>query len=470
MFGDLSRINTNTQSLQALGAMNKTNGDLAMRQLRLSTGSRLNRAEDDSAGYSIAKKLESRVRGQAQALANVGDAKSMLSVAEGSLGSVMDILQTMKEKTVQAANDSLGDSERTAIQNQLDELSSEINDILSTAEFNGKDLFTDDATGTSLSFHVGAEKADSFDVSLGRMSKAALLGEGSELDTSGMSAGDVALTGYTGTAAKDYTVTLDTTVDEAADTENRIGAGATFTPGADAFEIGETAEFRATTNAAGSATAAQKAADMRLEYKNADGEWETVQDNLDLSDGSGDDVTVNFKGLQFDITHAAAAGDEAGIGDGFDFSLTAGGLTDGDGAVTYNGDGGYTSNDGALSFNADFAGASAGDFFDVAADVGGLNVATNDGARDSMDTINTAIQTLSDQLGSIGDSQSRLSFKADNLQTAMTNNEAARSRIEDADFAKEQMEIVKLQILQQTGIASLAQANSGPQSVLQLLG
>ncbi|MDT0633326.1 flagellin, partial [Rubrivirga litoralis] len=66
----------------------------------------------------------------------------------------------------------------------------------------------------------------------------------------------------------------------------------------------------------------------------------------------------------------------------------------------------------------------------------------------------------------LGDSQARLSIKQDNLDTSMTNYEAARSRIEDTDFAKEQMEIVKLQILQQTGIGSLAQANSGPQSVL----
>ncbi|MEX1054454.1 MAG: flagellin, partial [Rhodothermales bacterium] len=71
-------------------------------------------------------------------------------------------------------------------------------------------------------------------------------------------------------------------------------------------------------------------------------------------------------------------------------------------------------------------------------------------------------------LASIGDSQKRLSFKQENLQTSMVNYEAARSRIQDADFAKEQMEILKLQILQQTGTAALAQANTGPQSILQL--
>ena len=144
-FGDLTRINTNLQSMESLRQMQQTNNNLGMRQLRLATGKRINRAEDDSAGFNIAKKLEARVRGQAQALSNVGDAKSMLTVAEGSLGTVMDILQTMKEKTVQAANDTLGSSERSAIDDQLTALSNEITDIIGDTTFNSTALFTSSA-------------------------------------------------------------------------------------------------------------------------------------------------------------------------------------------------------------------------------------------------------------------------------------------------------------------------------------
>ncbi len=467
--GDLSRINTNIQSQQALGQFSKTNAELGMRQLRLATGSRLNRAEDDSAGYSIAKKLESRVRGQAQAMANVGDAKSMLGVAEGTLGSVMDILQTMKEKAVQAANDTLGDSERTSIQNQIDALSSEISDIINTAEFNGTSLFTDDAAGTALDFQVGAESDDSFGVTIDRMSKDALIGAGSTVDTGGLTGGEVTVTGYSGTTAEDYTMTVDLTVDAAGDDAADISA-ATFTTGSGAFALGQNVEFRATTNAAGGASDTAKAQDMLIEYQDTDGEWQTVADNVDLSAASGGDYTASVNGLQFTIAQSDAAGNDGDWGDGLSFNLNAGGLTDG-GAVTYNATTEtYTSSDGALSFQGDFTGAIVNDTFDVAADVGGVNVTTNDGARASVDTINTAIQSLADQLGDIGDVQSRLSFKLDNLQTSTTNLDAARSRIEDADFAKEQMEIVKLQILQQTGIASLAQSNAAPQSVLSLLG
>ena len=272
-FGDLTRINTNLQAMGSLRTLQNTNTELGMRQLRLATGSRLNRAEDDSAGYSIAKKLEARVRGQAQALANIGDAKSMLTVAEGSLGTVMDILQTMKEKTIQAANDTLGDSERTAVESQLDALSAEVSDIISETTYNGVSLFT----SSSFSFQVNAESGDTFTSTVGTLSAAQL---------------------------------------------------------------------------------------------------------------SIDDTSV-------DVSSAA-------------------------------------------------------------------------NASTALSNIDTAIQTVANKMASIGDDQKRLSFKQDNLAVSMNNYEAARSRIEDADFAKEQMEIVKLQILQQTGTASLAQANSAPQSVLSL--
>ncbi len=141
-FGDLTRINSNLQAMSSLRHLQNTNSSLGIRQLRLATGQRINRAEDDSAGYTIAKKLEARVRGQAKALDNIGDAKSMLTVAEGTLNTIMEILQTMKEKTVQAANATMGTSERTAIKNELDALSDEIDDIIGDTTFNGTSLFS----------------------------------------------------------------------------------------------------------------------------------------------------------------------------------------------------------------------------------------------------------------------------------------------------------------------------------------
>ena len=292
-FGDMTRINTNLQSLQAYTYLQRTNTELGLRQLRLATGSRINRAEDDSAGYSIAAKLKAKIRGQEQALANIGDAKSLLTVAEGSLNSIMDILQTMKEKVVQAANDTMGTEERDAIENQLAQLTAEIGDILNATKFNGKALF--DIGDVVLNFQVN-DSTDSQD---------------------------------------NFAVTIDA-----------------------------------------------------------------------ISNG----------------TNSAQGGLFA--------SLTS--------ASVWNG--------GSWSLN---------------------NVAQ---AWDALQAIEAAIQDVATRLGKIGDYQKRLSFKLDNLATAKNNYEAARSRIADADFAYEQMQLAKLQILQQTGVAALAQANAAPQAILQLFG
>ncbi len=273
-FGDLARINTNVQSLDALNRLYRTNGSLGMRQLRLSTGSRINRAEDDSAGYSISRKLESRLRGQAQALANIGDAKSMLNVAEGSLNTIMDILGTMKEKIIQGGNDTLGADERTLIKSQLNALSTEINSIISSTLFISRSIFTSSA----LTFMVGPSSNNLFSVSVGA------------LDASSLGVASTSL----------------------------------------------------------------------------------------------------------DVSSAASA-------------------------------------------------------------------------TSSLGGIDRSIQTIASLMAGLGNAQKALSFREENVSTQIISNESARSRIADADFAKEQMEIAKLQILQQTGINALVNSNLAPQAILALL-
>ncbi|MDZ7260788.1 MAG: flagellin, partial [candidate division KSB1 bacterium] len=106
--GDATRIFTNIGALNALNALNNVGRKLGIHQLKLATGRRINSAADDPAGYTIGKKLEARTRMLAQALNNVGDAKNLLGIAEGGLMNINDILLIMKEKALQAANDTLG--------------------------------------------------------------------------------------------------------------------------------------------------------------------------------------------------------------------------------------------------------------------------------------------------------------------------------------------------------------------------
>src|SRR5690554_6458354 len=128
-FGDLNRVNTNVQSLDAQLSLNRINRDLSDSRLRMSTGLQINKAEDNAAGYSIATKLRSRIAGLDQAMQNVGDAKSVLDIAEASFDTIMDSLIEMKSLATQAANETLGETERNYIGQQIASLGNNINDI-----------------------------------------------------------------------------------------------------------------------------------------------------------------------------------------------------------------------------------------------------------------------------------------------------------------------------------------------------
>ena len=140
MFGNITTINSNFGAMEALYNLKKTNGNLSFHQTRLSTGKRINSAEDDAAGYHIAKHLESRRRGLSQALDNVSTAKNILNIAEGGYQAQMSILQNIKEKLTQAADGSLSTSQRGAIGDQIESLLTEYDDIANDTKFNEQEF------------------------------------------------------------------------------------------------------------------------------------------------------------------------------------------------------------------------------------------------------------------------------------------------------------------------------------------
>lgn len=161
--GDPTRINTNIAAFNALNALKTVNRNLEISQLRLATGRRINEVADDPAGFTISKRLEARSRGLSVALNNVGTAKNVLSIAEGGLLNISDILITIKEKVTQAASDTLGPSERNAIKNEIDQLVAEIDDIVGETTFNDIALIN----GTySASYQTGEGSGDTLVVAL----------------------------------------------------------------------------------------------------------------------------------------------------------------------------------------------------------------------------------------------------------------------------------------------------------------
>lgn len=198
-FGDLNRVNTNIQSLDSQLSLNQINKQMAENQLRMSTGKRINRAEDDSAGFSIATKLRSRVGGLNQAMQNVGDAKSVLDIAESSFGTIMDNLVEMKGLATQAANDTLGSDERGFIGDQIEALGDDINKIADQTVYQDYDLLNGGTSGNTgnltLTFQVGERASDIIDADLAAVNVGELFSEGATSTELGSATGAIVANG-----------------------------------------------------------------------------------------------------------------------------------------------------------------------------------------------------------------------------------------------------------------------------------
>jgi flagellin len=189
-------INTNLSALNARQSleMNAVNQSSAMQQL--STGLRINSAKDDAAGLAIATKMTSNIKGVAVAVRNANDGISMAQTAESALGSVTNMLQRMRELAVQASNGTLSSSNRASIQLEVTQLTSEIDNISKTANFNGIKLFDGGVSAVSLQTNVNA--GDVVKMSIGAMSSSRL---GAKGDTAVISSQGIDATSVNGTTA-----------------------------------------------------------------------------------------------------------------------------------------------------------------------------------------------------------------------------------------------------------------------------
>ena len=165
------RINSNVDALQGYNNLNKTSDAVSKSMERLSSGFRINKAADDSAGLSISERMRGQIRGLAQAQSNIGDAVSYVQTAEANLGEVHGMLQRVRELAVQYQNGSLATADKTAIQSEVNQLASEISRIGTQAKFNGISLL---ASTSTVTFQVGANDGDS--ISVASISLASTLG------------------------------------------------------------------------------------------------------------------------------------------------------------------------------------------------------------------------------------------------------------------------------------------------------
>ncbi|HET6508892.1 MAG TPA: flagellin [Baekduia sp.] len=157
------RITHNVEAMNSYNALSKTSSAISKSMQRLSSGYRINSASDDAAGLGISESMRSQIRGLAQAQKNIQDGSSMIQTAEGNLDEVHSMLQRVRELAVQYKNGSLDDNARTSIQNEVNQLASEISRIGDSASFNGINLLN---TTNTVSFQVGANDGQTIAVSL----------------------------------------------------------------------------------------------------------------------------------------------------------------------------------------------------------------------------------------------------------------------------------------------------------------
>jgi flagellin len=155
-------INTNIASLTAQRGLAKSSMEMSTALQRLSTGLRVNSAKDDAAGLAIAERLTTQVRGYNQAIRNAGDGISLAQTAEGGLESIANSIQRMRELSVQAANATLTDADRQAINKEIEQLLEEVDRVDEQTKFNNLELFT--ATGSTFDFQVGANDGEVIEV------------------------------------------------------------------------------------------------------------------------------------------------------------------------------------------------------------------------------------------------------------------------------------------------------------------
>jgi flagellin len=470
-------INTNVASLTAQRNLGVSSNAMQTSIQRLSSSLRINSAKDDAADLAISQRMTAQIRGMNMAVRNANDGVSLAQVAEGAMQETTNILQRMRELSVQAANSTNNSSDRASIQSEVSQLQKELNRISTDTEFNGQRIL--DGSFSNASFQVGANANQTISFSIGSVKASSIGGIATATGTEVGAA-----------AATDITVSIG---GGAATTVNSSAGYAGALDGQDGTSAFAKA---AAINDAGISGLSVKASTSGTQTLGAIGG--TAGDTYDLSINgvaifTGQDVATAMSAstLRDAINGVSTQTGVSASLNGGDLTLTA---ADGRNiTVTEAGTGFTAGTDGISVTGGDFDGVlrgqlqvSATNTINIGGTVAnlGLNaaiardsigvdsvdVSTIDGANEAIKRIDAALDTVNANRADMGALQNRFDSTIANLQNVSDNLSAARSRIQDADYASEMANLTKNQILQQAGTAMLAQANSMPQSVLSLLG
>ena len=434
-------VKNNMSALSTLNTLNKNTKALSKSLQKVSSGMKINSAADDASGYAISERMRVQIRSLDQANSNAQNGGSMMKVAEGAVSSTVEILKTLKEKAVNAANDTNTDADRQTIQKELDQSIDQINDNANVT-FNGQYL----------------------------------------VDGSKNSKTTATCTALTNQSLAEGTGSSTKLTDLKARNNDSLNIQATDTITVSWVKDGKTY------------TASTKVGSLTLDgalKKMQDG-TQTLSTDIKLGAGKTSFIAVDGSGNsvytasgESSITITSAANGVDGQISGFTISIT-----DNTGAVRKSANAALDAFDETLraqnesvdnSINLQI-GTKANQTIkvgltDMKAQALGLQGKNNDTiqvgnqeqANAAINVLDAAIQKALDQQTTIGAVQSRLEYTQSNLTTASENVTAAESTIRDADMAKEMTEYTKNNVLMQAAQSMMAQANQSSSNVLSLL-
>ena len=404
---NLTAMNSN----RMLGLTTKTQ---AKSTEKLSSGYKINRAADDAAGLSISEKMRKQIRGLTQASSNAQDGISAVQTAEVALNEVQDMLQRMNELAVKSANGTNSADDRQYIQDEIDQLTTEIDRVSETTKFNEAYLLKGDSTTTDKATFIQSGYAVAKD----------LYAEGSDAALTTAQLKEALEKGqkiYTDTAANGQT-------DDKIAKANRDYAYVTKLYDKDGKEV---------------------SAENVLAGKNADGT--TAAQKYYTSD-AGETGNTNNANVAIAVADAKKT-DGTGYLEQFDVN----------GKLSFN------LHVGADSSSNNKIGVEISSMSAAGIGVKNLKVDTEYDATAAVDRISAAIQKVSTQRSALGAVQNRLEHTINNLDNVVENTTSAESQIRDTDMATEMVKYSNNNILAQAGQAMLAQSNQANQGVLSLL-
>ena len=453
---------------------------------KLSSGYKINRAADDAAGLSISEKMRKQIRGLTQASSNAQDGISAVQTAEGALNEVQDMLQRMNELAVKAANGTQSEDDRSYIQNEIDQLTTEIDRVAETTKFNETYLLKgdqDNEKAYTYTYGTATNKVATVTMPATDSQKGTKLTVAFKDTASGDAQNEVAKLIRDQGLSVTYTSVASTTA-------NKFDVTASVSlNGTDKYSVAKNGNDYDIKDSKGNAiatitvtnTGLGNAKDDKIEGSETITASEAKAgysngETIKYYDKDGNGIPENALGKYFSSTSAGGTvtstprSDAPQIYDALGNKITAAaadvtGKQDLTGALTLTLHvGADATSNNQISVNLDAMSAKG-------LGVNGLKVdgADDTNAKNAIETIKESIQKVSTQRSALGAVQNRLEHTISNLDNVVENTTSAESQIRDTDMATEMVKYSNNNILAQAGQAMLAQSNQANQGVLSLL-